>query len=42
MAAGELIKLIPQKTFQDLAIETKVDAQVKQLTGAYNHAVSPI
>lgn len=33
MTAGELIKLIPQKTFQDLAIETKVDAQVKQLSG---------
>jgi hypothetical protein len=33
MTAGALIKLIPQKTFQDLAIETKVDAQVKQLSG---------
>lgn len=33
MTAGELIKLIPQKTFRDLAIETKVDAQVKQLSG---------
>lgn len=33
MTAGELIKLIPQKTFRDLAIETKVDTQVKQLSG---------
>jgi len=33
MTAGELIKLIPQKTFQDLAVETKVDAQVKKLSG---------
>ncbi|CAN5659465.1 hypothetical protein BH10BAC2_BH10BAC2_01570 [soil metagenome] len=33
MTAGELIKLIPQKTFQDLAIETKVDTQVKKLSG---------
>ena len=33
MTAGELIKLIREKTFQDLAIETKVDAQVKYLSG---------
>lgn len=33
MTAGELIKLIPQKIFQELAIETKVNAQVKKLSG---------
>src|SRR5436190_16510824 len=33
MTAGALIKLIPQKTFQQFAIETKVDAQVKKLSG---------
>ena len=33
MTAGELIRLIPQKTFQELAVETKVDAQVKKLSG---------
>jgi Transposase DDE domain len=33
MTAMELIKLIPSKTFQKLAIETKVDAQVKKLSG---------
>lgn len=33
MTAGELIKLIPAQTFQELALETKVDAQVKKLPG---------
>jgi hypothetical protein len=33
MTAGELIKLIPPQTFRDLAIETKVDTQVKKLSG---------
>lgn len=33
MTVGELIKLIPSKTFRDLAVETKVDAQVKKLSG---------
>jgi hypothetical protein len=33
MTAGELIKLIPSETFRELAIETKVDAQVKKLSG---------
>jgi len=33
MTANELIKLIPQKTFQDLAVETNVDCQVKKLSG---------
>ena len=33
MTAGELIKLIPSKTFQELAVETKVDMQVKKLSG---------
>ena len=33
MTAGKLIQLIPQKTFQDLAVETKVDVQVKKLSG---------
>lgn len=33
MTAGALIKLIPQKIFQELAIETRVDTQVKKLSG---------
>lgn len=33
MKVGELIKLIPQKIFQDLAVETRVDAHVKKLSG---------
>jgi hypothetical protein len=33
MTAGELIKLIPSKIFQELAVETKVDTQVKKLSG---------
>lgn len=33
MTAGELLKLIPAQTFRDLAVETKVDAQVKKLPG---------
>lgn len=33
MTAGELIRLIPEETFQRLAVETKVDRQVKQLSG---------
>ena len=33
MTVNELLKLIPAKTFRDLAVETKVDAQVKKLSG---------
>jgi len=33
MTVSSLLKLIPAKTFQDLAIETKVDAHVKKLSG---------
>ena len=33
MTASELIKLIPQQTFSDLAIKTNVDTQVKKLSG---------
>ena len=33
MTVRELIKLIPSEVFQDLAVETKVDAQVKKLSG---------
>lgn len=33
MTVDALLRLIPAKTFQDLAIETKVDAQVKKLSG---------
>src|SRR4051794_36554552 len=33
MTANELIKLIPSETFRKLAIETKVDLQVKKLSG---------
>lgn len=33
MTVGELLKLIPQRTFQDLAVETRVDTQVKKLSG---------
>lgn len=33
MKVGELLKLIPPKTFADLAIETNVDFQVKKLSG---------
>lgn len=33
MNISELLKLIPSKTFRDLAIETKVDTQVKKLSG---------
>jgi hypothetical protein len=33
MKAGELIKLIPQDIFQKLAVETRVDSQVKKLSG---------
>jgi hypothetical protein len=33
MTTDELFKLIPENTFDDLALETKVDFQVKKLTG---------
>lgn len=33
MTVDELLKLIPLNTFDDLAVETKVDFQVKKLTG---------
>ena len=33
MTANELIRLVPASVFQDLAIETKVDEQVKKLSG---------
>ena len=33
MTVGDLLKLIPPEIFQDLAVETKVDSQVKKLSG---------
>ena len=33
MTVGNLLKLIPDEIFQDLAVETKVDTQVKKLSG---------
>lgn len=33
MTVDELLKLIPSNTFDDLSLETKVDFQVKKLTG---------
>jgi Transposase DDE domain len=33
MTVNELLKLIPPQLFRDLAVETKVDAQVKKLSG---------
>lgn len=33
MKVNDLLKLIPEETFRDLAVETKVDAQVKKLSG---------
>lgn len=33
MTVNELLKLIPEQTFRDLAVETKVDTQVKKLSG---------
>jgi hypothetical protein len=33
MKVNDLLKLIPAQTFRDLAVETKVDAQVKKLSG---------
>ena len=33
MTVGDLLKLIPPHIFQDLSVETKVDAQVKKLSG---------
>jgi hypothetical protein len=33
MTVSELLRLIPSETFRDLAIETKVDTQVKKLSG---------
>lgn len=33
MKAGELLKLIPAELFQELAVETRVDTQVKKLPG---------
>lgn len=33
MKVNDLLKLIPSQTFRDLAIETKVDTQVKKLSG---------
>ena len=33
MKVDNLLKLIPEETFRNLAIETKVDAQVKKLSG---------
>jgi hypothetical protein len=33
MTVSELLRLIPANTFRDLAVETKVDAQVKKLSG---------
>jgi len=33
MKVNDLLKLIPEETFRELAFETKVDAQVKKLSG---------
>ena len=33
MTATEILKLIPEKTFDELTAETEVDHQVKRLTG---------
>lgn len=33
MRVNDLLKLIPEETFRDLAVETKVDVQVKKLSG---------
>eukprot|EP01041_Mallomonas_annulata_P016192 gene16192-33953_t len=33
MTVNELLKLIPEHIFRDLAVETKVDSQVKKLSG---------
>lgn len=33
MTVNELLKLIPSETFRELAVETKVDQQVKKLSG---------
>ncbi|MDE1190957.1 MAG: DUF4372 domain-containing protein [Arachidicoccus sp.] len=33
MTAGELIRMIPAKNFQELSAETQVDKQVKKLSG---------
>ncbi len=33
MTSPELIKLIPERVFSELAVETKVDHQVKKLSG---------
>jgi hypothetical protein len=33
MTVSELLRLIPPETFRDLAVETKVDTQVKKLSG---------
>ena len=33
MTVNEILKLIPEQTFRDLAVETKVDTQVKKLSG---------
>ena len=33
MTVSELLRLIPAQTFRDLAVETKVDTQVKKLSG---------
>lgn len=33
MTVDDLLKLIPANTFEDIAVETKVDFQVKKLTG---------
>jgi hypothetical protein len=33
MTVNEILKLIPEQTFRDLSVETKVDTQVKKLSG---------
>ena len=33
MTVNEILKLIPEQTFRDLAVETKVDTRVKKLSG---------
>jgi len=33
MTVNEMLKLIPAKIFRDSAVETKVDARIKKLSG---------
>jgi hypothetical protein len=42
MRAKELLQLIPEEIFQSLAIETKVDHQVKKLNGYFNVSIDSL